>query len=76
VLVPGNFATVQASSAALRPGNAAASFAGAVRLLEKGAGLYDVGKLLGISAQTVERHCAPYCRELQQRGTDLINSLD
>jgi site-specific recombinase XerD len=48
----------------------------AVRLLEKGASLYDVGKLLGISAQTVERHYAPYCRELQQRGTDLINSLD
>lgn len=48
----------------------------AVRLLERGASLYDVGKLLGISAQTVERHYAPYSRELQQRGTDLINSLD
>jgi integrase len=48
----------------------------AVRLLEKGASLYDVSKLLGISAQTVERHYAPYSRELQQRGTDLINSLD
>lgn len=48
----------------------------AVRLLEKGASLYDVGKLLGISAQTVYLHYAPYVRELQQRGTDLINSLD
>lgn len=48
----------------------------AVNLLEKGASLYDVGKLLGISAQTVERHYSPYTKELQQRGSDLIMSLN
>lgn len=48
----------------------------AVRLLEKGASLYDVAKLLGISAQTADRHYTPYVKELQERGADLIARLD
>lgn len=47
-----------------------------VRLLEKGASLYDVAKLLGISHQTAELHYSPYCRELQARGAALIRQLD
>lgn len=47
-----------------------------VRLLEKGASLYDVAKLLGISHQTADLHYSPYCRELQARGAALIRQLD
>lgn len=47
-----------------------------VSLLEKGASLYDVAKLLGISHQTAEKHYSPYVRELQQRGAALIRQLD
>lgn len=47
----------------------------AVRLLEKGASLYDVAKLLGISAQVVEAHYAPYVKELQERGRRLVSML-
>jgi integrase len=48
----------------------------AVNLLEHGATLYDVAKLLGISHQTAERHYTPYVKELQERGARLIHSLD
>jgi site-specific recombinase XerD len=44
----------------------------AVRLLEQGASLYDVAKLLGIGVQTAERHYAPWVRELQERGSRLM----
>jgi integrase len=47
-----------------------------VRLLEKGASLYDVAKLLGISHQTAESSYSPYSRELQARGAALIRKLD
>ena len=48
----------------------------AVRMLEKGASLYDVAKLLGITVAVAERHYAPYVRELQERGRRLVLSLD
>lgn len=48
----------------------------AVSLLEKGASLYDVAKLLGISAQVVEAHYAPYVKELQERGHRLVSMLN
>jgi site-specific recombinase XerD len=47
-----------------------------VRLLETGASLYDVAKLLGISQQTADLHYSPYCLELQARGAALIRKLD
>jgi len=48
----------------------------AVRLLETGASLYDVAKLLGISAVVVEAHYAPYVKELQERGRRLVSLLN
>jgi len=48
----------------------------AVRLLEKGASLYDVAKLMGISHQTAELHYTPYVKELRERGARLVESLD
>ena len=48
----------------------------AVRLLEKGASLYDVAKLLGITVPVAEKHYAPYVQELQARGRRLIHQLD
>lgn len=48
----------------------------AVSLLLRGASLYDVAKLLGISTQTAERHYAPYVAELQQRAAKLVGKLD
>jgi integrase len=48
----------------------------AVRLLEQGASLYDVAKLLGISAVVVEAHYAPYVKELQERGRRLVSMLN
>jgi integrase len=47
----------------------------AVRLLERGASLYDVAKLLGITVQVCERHYAPYTRELQERGRRLVSGI-
>ncbi len=48
----------------------------AVRLLEKGASLYDVAKMLGITVPVAEKHYTPYVRELQERGRRLIHQLD
>jgi integrase/recombinase XerD len=48
----------------------------AVRLLESGATLYDVAKLLGISAVVVEAHYAPYVKELQERGRRFVSMLN
>lgn len=48
----------------------------AVRLLARGASLYDVAKLLGISVAVCERFYAPYSKELQQRGRELIESVE
>jgi site-specific recombinase XerD len=47
----------------------------AVRLLEQGASLYDVAKLLGITVAIAERHYAPYVEELRERGRRLIANL-
>jgi integrase/recombinase XerD len=47
----------------------------AVRLLSDGASLYDVAKLLGISAQTADRHYTPYVKELQERAAHLVMNL-
>jgi site-specific recombinase XerD len=47
----------------------------AVRLLQQGASLYDVSKMLGINMATAEKHYSPYVRELQQRATRLIETL-
>lgn len=48
----------------------------AVRLLEHGASLYDVAKLMGITVAVAERHYTPYVVELQNRGRRLIETLD
>ena len=48
----------------------------AVRLLEQGASVYDVGKLLGITTYVVERHYSPYVQELQERARRLVSGLD
>lgn len=48
----------------------------AVNLLLRGASLYDVAKLLGISTQTAERHYAPYVVELQQRAAKIVGKLN
>jgi integrase len=47
----------------------------AVGLLEQGASLYDVAKMLGINMTTAEKHYAPYVRELQDRAARLISGL-
>lgn len=47
-----------------------------VRLLSKGASLYEIAKLMGISMQTAERHYSPYVKELQERGAELMGKLD
>jgi integrase len=48
----------------------------AVQLLEKGASLYDVAKLLGIDGRVVEMHYSPYVKELQERGRRLVSMLN
>jgi len=48
----------------------------AVRLLEKGATLYDVSKLLAITIRVAEEHYSPYVQELQERGKRLVDTLD
>jgi integrase len=48
----------------------------AVRLLAKGASLYDVAKLLGITVAVAERHYSPWVQELQDRASQLVRSLD
>lgn len=47
----------------------------AVRLLAKGASLYDVAKLLGVGVGVAEMHYAPYVKELQDRGIALMEQL-
>lgn len=47
----------------------------AVALLEQGASLYDVSKLLGITARVAELHYAPYCQELRSRAKMLVGKL-
>jgi integrase len=46
-----------------------------VRLLERGASLYDVAQYLGITMAVCERHYAPYVRELRDRGRRLVAGM-
>lgn len=48
----------------------------AVRLLENGATLYDVSKMLGITIRVAEMHYSPYVSELRERGKRLVENLD
>lgn len=48
----------------------------AVGLLEQGASLYDVSKLLGITSRVAEEHYSPYVSELRSRATNLVQKLD
>jgi integrase len=46
----------------------------AVDLLARGASPYDVAKLLGDTVDTVERHYAPFVRELRERARRIMES--
>lgn len=48
----------------------------AVDLLLKGASPYDVAKLLGDTIETVERHYAPFVRELRERARRIVESRE
>lgn len=48
----------------------------AVRLLERGASLYDVAKLLGITVKIAEDHYSPYVQELQERARRFVADLN
>jgi integrase len=55
----------------------------AVDMLEKGASPYDVAKTLGDPIETIEKHYAPFTKELRDRvrrimenGEGLENALD
>jgi integrase len=48
----------------------------AVDLLLKGASPYDVAKLLGDTIGTVEKHYAPFVRELRERARRIVESND
>ena len=45
-----------------------------VRLLEAGASLYDVAKLLGITVAVAEKHYSPYVQELRDRARRYIEA--
>ena len=46
----------------------------AVDLLTRGASPYDVAKLLGDTVDTVEKHYAPFVRELRERARRIMES--
>jgi integrase len=46
----------------------------AVDLLSRGASPYDVAKLLGDTVETVEKHYAPFVRELRERARRIMES--
>ena len=46
----------------------------AVTLLERGATIYDVAKMLGDSVTTVEKHYAPFTGRLQERVRGILDS--
>jgi integrase/recombinase XerD len=48
----------------------------AVDLLLKGASPYDVAKLLGDTIDTIEKHYAPFVRELRERARRIVESND
>jgi hypothetical protein len=47
-----------------------------VDLLLKGASPYDVAKLLGDTIETVEKHYAPFVRELRDRARRIVESSE
>jgi site-specific recombinase XerD len=47
----------------------------AVELLEHGASLYDVAKILGITHAVAERHYTPYVKSLQERARNIMQTL-
>ena len=47
----------------------------AVRMLEQGATLYDVAKILGITVSIADRYYSPYVLELQERGRRFAEKL-
>lgn len=46
-----------------------------VRMLERGATLYDVAQYLGITLRVCERHYAPYVKELRERNRRFVNEM-
>ena len=46
----------------------------AVDVLSRGASLYDVAKVLADTIETVERHYAPFTKELRERVRGLMNN--
>src|SRR5215472_8618446 len=46
----------------------------AVDLLARGASPYDVAKLLGDTVETVEKHYAPFVRELRERARRIMET--
>jgi DNA-binding CsgD family transcriptional regulator len=46
----------------------------AVDLLLRGAGPYDVAKMLGDAIETVEKHCMPFVRELRDRVRRILEN--
>jgi integrase len=46
----------------------------AVDLLARGASPYDVAKLLGDTVETIEKHYAPFVRELRERARRIMES--
>ncbi|HTR48353.1 MAG TPA: hypothetical protein VMM16_13295 [Verrucomicrobiae bacterium] len=47
-----------------------------VDLLSRGASPYDVAKLLGDTVETIEKHYAPFVRELRERARRITESGD
>jgi integrase len=47
----------------------------AVRMLAQGATLYDVSKVLGISAGVAELYYSPYVKELQERTAGILAAI-
>jgi hypothetical protein len=45
-----------------------------VDLLSRGASPYDVAKLLGDTVETIEKHYAPFVRELRERARRIMES--
>jgi hypothetical protein len=43
-------------------------------MLARGASPYDVAKLLGDTVETVEKHYAPFVRELRERARRIMES--
>jgi site-specific recombinase XerD len=46
----------------------------AVDLLSRGASPYDVAKLLGDTVDTIEKHYAPFVRELRERARRIMET--